>query len=276
MYGADPAPWSRGVRLKNKSALVLGASGRNNMGQAIARRYSAEGARVVVSGRSMDELESLARQIGGAAMGCDITKLADIERLVKRVASDLGGIDIAVNCVGLNLGKPFLETTESDLQRLYEVQFKGPFQFMQVVLPAMRDGGSIIQISSAASSILLDDYAAYRGTKAAIDQVVRSVADEFGQRGIRVNSILPGAVNTPMTEQICTNPEAAQLFARTSPLGRIATVEEIAAAAAWLASDECFMTGESLHVSGGLPLRRNPTKLELAAAMARAWPTPGE
>jgi NAD(P)-dependent dehydrogenase (short-subunit alcohol dehydrogenase family) len=258
------------MRLKNKAALVLGAGGRGNMGQAIARRYAAEGARLVVSGRNMAELLVLAGEIDGVAIGCDITKWADIEQLVRLTIMHLGGIDIVVNCVGLNLGKPFLETTEADLKSLCDVQFKGPFQFMQAVVPAIRDGGSIIQISSAASSMLLDDYAAYRGTKAAIDQVVRSVADEFGGRGIRVNTISPGLVHTPMTDPVCAAPAALELFARTSPLGRIATADEIAAAALWLASDECFMTGENLQVSGGLPLRRNPTKGELTAAMSRA------
>jgi NAD(P)-dependent dehydrogenase (short-subunit alcohol dehydrogenase family) len=257
------------MRLKNKAALVLGAGGRGNMGQAIARRYAAEGARLVVSGRNAAELRALAEEIGGVAIGCDITSLADIERLVAQTTEHLGGLDVAVDCVGLNLGKPFLETTEDDLQRLYDVQFKGPFQFLQVVVAAMRDGGSIIQISSAASSILLDDYAAYRGTKAAIDQVVRSVADEFGGRGIRINTISPGLVHTPMTDEVCNRPATLELFARSSPLGRIATAEEIAAAALWLASEECFMTGENLHVSGGLSLRRNPTKGELVAAMSR-------
>jgi NAD(P)-dependent dehydrogenase (short-subunit alcohol dehydrogenase family) len=257
------------MRLKNKAALVLGAGGRGNMGQAIARRFAAEGARLVVSGRNLAELHMLSQELDGLAVACDITSFTGIERLVAQTTEHLGGIDIAVNCVGLNLGRAFLDTTEADLQRLYEIQFKGPFQFLQAVLPAMRDGGSIIQISSAASSILLDDYAAYRGTKAAIDQVVRSVADEFGGRGIRINSILPGLVHTPMTDEVCNLPEALELFARSSPLGRIATAHEIAAAALWLASDECFMTGENLHVSGGLPLRRNPTKGELAAAMSR-------
>lgn len=264
------------MQMKDKAALILGASGRGNIGQAIARRYAAEGARLVVSGRNMAELLALSEEIDGVAIACDIAHWADIEQLVSQTQKYFGGIDIAVNCVGLNLGRPFLETTEEDLQCLYEIQFKGPFQFLQAVVPAMRDGGSIIQISSAAASMLLDDYAAYRGTKAAIDQVVRSVADEFGGRGIRVNSILPGLVHTPMTEQVCALPEALELFARSSPLGRIATPNEIAAAALWLASSECFMTGENLHVSGGLPLRRNPTKGELVAAMSRVTRLPEE
>ena len=256
-------------RLQDKVAVVLGAGGERNMGQAIARRFAAEGARVVVSGRSMSSLSTLAEAIGGTAVACDIGRRADLDALARAAIATYGRIDVAVDCAGVNLSRPFLETTEEDLARLYEVQFKGPFQFMQVMVEAMADGGSLIQISSAAGTILLDDYSAYRGTKAAIDQVVRSVADEFGARGIRANSISPGAVRTPMTEAVWSAPAVVEAFERTSPLGRVATVDEIAAAAAWLASDECFMTGENLHVSGGLLLRRNPSRREIEEAMAR-------
>src|SRR6266404_4003103 len=207
--------------LRQKTAIVLGAGGKHNMGQSIARRYAAEGARVVVSGRNTDTLHELAEEVGGLAIACDITRRGRIEQLARQTIDRFGKIDIAVNCTGLNLGRPFLETSDDDLARLYDIQFRGPFQFMQVMVKAMQHGGSIIQISSAASAIMLDDYAAYRATKAAIDQVVRSVAEEIG------------------------------------------------AAALWLASDECFMTGENLQINGGLMLRRNPTKGEVAAAMAR-------
>ncbi len=255
--------------LRQKTAIVLGAGGKHNMGQSIARRYAAEGARVVVSGRNTDTLHELAEEIGGLAIACDITRRGMIEQLARQTIDRFGKIDIAVNCTGLNLGRPFLDTSDDDLARLYDIQFRGPFQFMQVMVKAMQHGGSIIQISSAASAIMLDDYAAYRATKAAIDQVVRSVADEFGERGIRANSISPGLVRTPMTSDVCSVPGVVEVFAKTSPLGRIATPEEIGAAALWLASDECFMTGENLQINGGLMLRRNPTKGEVAAAMAR-------
>lgn len=259
-------------RLAGKVALVLGAGGAGNMGQAIARRFAAEGAIVVISGRSMASLDALAQELGALAVECDITVRPSLQALADRVVGVHGRIDVAVNCVGLNLSVPFLETSDEDLARLYAVQFKGPFQFMQVMVEAMVQGGSIIQISSAAGTVLLDDYAAYRGTKAGIDQVVRSVADEFGARGIRANSISPGAVRTPMTEGLWQAPAAVAEFAATSPLGRIGTVEDIAAAALFLAEDACFMTGENLHVSGGLLLRKNPTKADILRAMAQPSP----
>lgn len=254
-------------RLAGKIALVLGAGGEGNMGQAIARRYAAEGARVIVAGRSMPPLVKLAEQIGGLALQGDIASRASLDALAQGALDHFGRLDIAVDCVGLNLSAPFLEMTEEDLYRLWDIQFKGPFQFLQVMVGAMLDtGGAIVQISSAASTVLMDDYAAYRGTKAGIDQVVRSVADEFGAKGIRVNSLSPGAVRTPMTEEVCRTPALA-VFEQSAPLGRLASVNEIAAAALWLAEDECFMTGENLQVSGGLLMRRNPTKREVMGAM---------
>lgn len=254
-------------RLAGKCAIVLGAGAEGNMGQAIARRYAAEGARVVVGGRTMEGLVGLADELGGLAIACDIRSRASIEALAQGAIAAFGRIDIAVDCTGRNFAMPFLETTAEQLDELFDLQFKGPFQFLQVMVEAMVQGGAIVRISSAAGTILLDDYAAYRGTKAAMDQVARSVADEFGSRGIRVNSISPGAVRTPMTQAVWAYPGVVEAFDRSSPLGRTATVNEIATAALFLAEDDCFMTGENLHVSGGLMLRSNPSKGQIMAAM---------
>ena len=108
------------------------------------------------------------------------------------------------------------------------------------------------------------------GTKAGMDHVIRCVAHEFGDRGIRANSISPGLTDTPMTAQAKQVPGIFESFLKSYPLGRIGTSEDIAAAAAWLASDECFMTGENLQVNGGLTLRRNPMQSEIGEAVAKA------
>ncbi len=134
----------------------------------------------------------------------------------------------------------------------------------------MTGGGSIMQISSATATILFHDHAAYMGTKAGVDHVIRCIADEFGARGIRANSISPGLTDTPMTADAKGVPGLFDAFVAGYPLGRIGTVDDIAAAAVWLASDECFMTGQNLQVNGGLTLRRNPTKDEIARAVAGA------
>ena len=257
-------------RLQNKVAIVLGAAGRDNMGQAIARRFAAEGARVVVAGRHLDELERFAATIGGSAKVCDITRKAELQALAAHAKAWGGRLDIAVNATGWGLLKPFLETTEDELDRITALQFKGPHLFFQAVLEVMNDGGSILQISSATATIMLNDHAAYMGTKAGTDHVIRCIANEFGHRGIRANSLSPGLTDTPMTAQAKTVPGLFDAFLPGYPLGRIGTKADIAAAAVWLSGDECFMTGENLQVNGGLTLRRNPSGAEIAAAVARA------
>jgi len=258
-------------RLEGKVAVVLGAAGRDNMGQAIARRFQAEGARVVVSGRHRDVLDSLAEELNGLAISCDITDRADVAALARGAKAWLGRVDVAVNATGWGLLKGFLETGDEELARMTALQFIGPFVFFQEMVRAMMandpPGGSIIQISSATAKIMLNDHAAYMGTKAGVDHVVRCVAHEFGGSGIRANSISPGLTETPMTAEAKQVPGLFETFVASYPLGRIGTKEDIAAAAVWLASDECFMTGENLQVNGGLTLRRNPTREEMLAAM---------
>ena len=238
-------------RLEGKAAVVLGAAGRGNMGQTIARRFRDEGARVVVSGRHRGELERFAAEIGGTAV-------------------TMGSVNIAVNATGWGLLKPFLDTTAEELARITAIQFTGPFQFCQSMLRVMPGGGSLIQISSATAKIMLNDHAAYMGTKAGTDHVIRCVAHEFGKQGIRANSISPGLTDTPMTAAAKTVPGLFDAFLNGYPLGRIGTSEDIAAAAVWLASDECYMSGENLQVNGGLTLRRNPSAEEIAASIAKA------
>ncbi len=257
-------------QLANKVAVVIGAAGRDNMGQVIARRFSAEGAKLVVAGRDAESLGELAEEIGGVGVVCDITNEADLSALAQTAVDHFGGLDIALNATGWGLLKPFLETTKEEIERIAALQFTGAILFYQAMLRAMRDGGSLIQISSATASIMLEDHAAYMGTKAATDHVIRCIANEFGSRGIRANSIAPGFTATPMTAKAARNDAIIGAFEREYPLGRVGTSADIAEAAVWLASDPCFMTGQVLQVNGGLTLRRNPTNAEIGAAVKAA------
>lgn len=257
--------------LTGKVAIVIGAANRDNMGQVIARRLAAEGAQVVVAGRAPDELQRLADSIDGLAVAnCDISSEADLARLTSAAVERFGGVDIAVNATGWGLLKPFLETTREDIERMAALQFTGAFLFYQAILRVMRDGGSLIQISSATASIMLQDHAAYMGTKAGADHVIRCVANEFGHRGIRANSVAPGFTVTPMTERASATPGLIEAFAREYPTGRVGTSEDIAEAVAWLANDACFMSGQVLQVNGGVTLRRNPTNAEIVASVKAA------
>lgn len=263
------------MQLKGKRCVVLGAAGDNNMGQVIAAKLVEEGGTVMVAGRKREFLDRFVERHPGQAHAaiCDITKKADNEALAQAAVAAMGGVDVAVNATGWGLLKPFLETTEEELQRIGDLQFKGPFMFFQAMIPAMADGGSIVQISSATATIMLNDHAAYMGTKAGTDHVVRCVANEFGSRGIKANSISPGLTATPMTAQSVATPGVWEAFLPSYPLGRVGTAEDIAEAVVWLSSDGCFMTGQNLQVNGGLTLRRNPWKTEIQASVMAAMAT---
>lgn len=257
--------------LHGKVAVVMGAAGRGNMAQSIARRLSAEGARLVLAGRRPEPLAELAAELDGLAVpDCDITREEDLARLASAAVDRFGGVDIAVNATGWGLLKPFLDTTREEMERIVALQFTGAILFYQAMLRVMRDGGSLIQISSATASIMLEDHAAYMGTKAGTDHVIRCIANEFGHRGIRANSVAPGFTVTPMTAKAGRNPAIVGAFAKEYPLGRVGTSEDIAEAVAWVASDACFMTGQVLQVNGGVTLRRNPRNAEIVEAVQAA------
>lgn len=263
------------ARLQGKTALVLGASSPDNMGQHIARRLIAEGAQVLVSGRKEAALQAFGSKYGCLWESCDLTDEESVTSLVEGAVQALGGIDIAVNATGWGLLKPFLETTNAELTEMTALQFIGPFHFFQALIRTMARsrggrGGSIIQISSATATIMFHDHAAYMGTKAGTDHVIRCIANEFGAEGIRANSISPGITETPMTADAQQVPGLMESFVAGYPLGRYGTSDDIAAAAVFLAEDQCFMTGENLQVNGGLTLRRNPRPDEIAAAVAKA------
>jgi NAD(P)-dependent dehydrogenase (short-subunit alcohol dehydrogenase family) len=257
------------TRLAGKVAVILGAAGRDNMGQVIARRFADEGARVVVAGRGLEALTALATQIGGRACACDITRKGDVTALGAFAATEYGRIDVAVNCTGWGLMQKLLETTEDELDRLSALQFKGTYFFLQEFVGRMAagGGGSVISVSSASVHALLHHHAAYIATKAAGEALVRCFANEFGSKGVRVNSIAPGLTATPMTDREIRMPGLEAAFLKEYPLGRIGTTADVANAALWLAGDECFATGQVLQINGGLTLRRNPTPQEINASL---------
>lgn len=263
-----------GVALSGKVALVMGASNRDNMGQVIARRLASEGAKILVAGRKHDELARFADEIGGRSIVADITLKADSDALAKYIVDAHGYVDTVVNASGWGLLKPFELTSEAELRRMADLQFVGPFLFFQALLPVVREGGSLIQISSATATIMLDDHAAYMGTKAGFDHVIRCIAAEYGRRGIRANSISPGFTETPMTAGAAKVPGLIEAYVNRYPLGRVGRSEDVADAVAWLASDGCFMTGQNLQVNGGLTLRGNPTREEVDRSVMAATGMP--
>ena len=170
--------------------------------------------------RRPEAAEALAKELGVAAFPCDITDVAAIDRAVADAGAALGGLDIGINTTGWGLLKPFLETSEEDLRLMSAIQFIGPYRFFQALVRTMTSGGSIIQISSVTATIMMEDHAAYMGTKAGMDHIIRTIASEFGNRGIRANSIAPGGIaDTPMSGGGLNLPAFAAAVSARDPTG---------------------------------------------------------
>ena len=260
------------MRLKDKIAVILGAAGRDNMGQVIARRFAEEGAYVIVAGRQEESLQALSKELRSEYVLCDITRKADVEALAQSVLKKSGRIDVAVNCTGWAPLSKLLETTEEELEKLSALQFKGAYFFLQSLVRAMSGagGGSIVTMTSASVHALLYNHAGYIATKAAGEALVRCFANEFGSKGVKVNCIAPGLTPSPMTQAEMGLPGLEEAFVKEYPMGRIGTAADIANAALWLASPESFLTGQVLQINGGLTLRRNPSAKEISASLRAA------
>ncbi len=244
-------------RLEGKVALVTGGS--SGMGLATARQFVAEGATVVITGRRKDRLDEAIGQIGGAIEGFqgDISDLADLERLRAHVAAKHGRIDVIfANAGGGTLGA-FGTITEADFDRSVTTNLKGTFFTVQTLLPLVVDGGSIILNGSIAASLGMPAFTVYSATKAAIRSFARTWTTDLSARRIRVNTLAPGTIVTPiMTEQAGFSDDQVEAFyakfASETPLGRNGDPSEIASVATFLASAESsFITGVELHVDGG-------------------------
>jgi NAD(P)-dependent dehydrogenase (short-subunit alcohol dehydrogenase family) len=256
--------------LSGKVAVVLGAAGKDNMGQTIARKLAAAGAKVVVAGRHEESLKSLAVEIGGDWMLCDIAKKPDVEMLASETVKRHGRLDIGVNATGWGLLKSLHDISEEELDQIIALQFKGVHYFLSAFVRAMPKGGSLMQISSATTQCIIDDHAAYIGTKAGAEALIRCVANQYGPQGIRANTVSPGFTDTPMTAGAFATPGLADAFVKEYPLGRLGTSDDIAHAVLWLADDASFVSGQNLQVNGGLTLRRNPRPEDIGAAVAAA------
>jgi 3-oxoacyl-[acyl-carrier protein] reductase len=244
-------------RLKGKVAVVTGAS--RGIGAAIALHVAAEGAAVVVNYASSKEgAERVVAEITGkggraVAVQADVSRQADIGRLFTAAQQAFGHVDVLVNNAGIYEFAPLEEVTPEHFHRQFDLNVLGLLLTTQEAVKHLGPGGSIINISSVAATAALPGMSVYSATKAAVDAVTRSLAQELGPRQIRVNSINPGMVET---EGVHASGIAAREFRRQveaqTPLGRIGQPQDIAPAAVFLASaDSAWITGETLYVAGG-------------------------
>jgi 3-oxoacyl-[acyl-carrier protein] reductase len=246
-------------KLSGKVALVTGAS--KGIGAAIARHLAAEGASVVVNYSSSKEggertVGEIAKQGGKAvAVQADVSKPEDIGRLFARAREAFGKVDILVNNAGIYEFASIEQVTPEHFHRIFNLNVLGLLLASQEAVKQFGpEGGSIINISSVAATLAPPTTSVYSATKAAVDAVTRSLAQELGARKIRVNSINPGMVETEGTHSagIIGGDWRKQVEAQT-PLGRIGKPDDIGPAAVFLASDDAaWITGETFYIAGGL------------------------
>jgi cyclopentanol dehydrogenase len=247
------------MRLSNKRALVTG--GAQGIGLAIAETFGREGAIVYIADVNEETgraAEARLRKSGTRItfLPLDVALEADWQRVVKRIEDETGGLDILVNNAGINIRKVIEEMSAEELDRMYNVNVKGPFLGIKYALPVMKKigGGSIINMSSVCGLIgHLYTPEAYTTTKGAVSLLTRAVASRYGKFNIRCNSINPSTVDTPLVREMLKDPERKRERLGEVPLGRMASMQDIAGAAVYLASDEgSFVNGIALPVDGGV------------------------
>ncbi len=244
-------------KLTGKVAVVTG--GNSGIGLETARRFVAEGADVVITGRRQDALDEAVKSIGKCVTGVqgDVANLADLDRLYAYVAQRWGRIDVLFANAGLVEFVPFGQVSEASYDLQFDVNVKGLFFTVQKALPLLVDGATIILNASVAGVKAVAGSSAYSATKAAIRSLARTWTVELKDRHIRINTLSPGPIETPIfgkagLSEAQMNEFASHIVGQV-PLGRIGKADEIAKAAVFLASDDSsFVTGIDLQVDGGL------------------------
>ncbi len=247
-------------RLLGRKALVTGSS--KGIGRGIALRLAQEGADVVVNYNSdpqgadeaLREIEALGRR--GASIKANLGSVAEVQDLVMRSADALGGLDILVNNAGIEKHAAFWDVTERDFDAVIDVNLKGVFFATQAFVRQCQlhaTHGKIINISSVHEELAFPNFAAYCASKGGVRMLTRTLAVELGPLGITINSIAPGAIETPINTKLLNDPVKLQSLVRQIPLARLGKPADVAGLAVFLASsDSDYVTGTTYMIDGGL------------------------
>lgn len=241
--------------LVGKTALVTGATG--GIGGAIARALAAQGARVAVSGTRVEALQALVAELGEGAVAtpCNLSDPASVEALLPAAEAALGQVDILVNNAGITRDNIFLRMKDEEWEQVLAVNLTASFRLMRAGVKGMmrRRNGRIVSIGSVVGTTGNPGQANYAASKAGLIGMSKALAAEVASRGVTVNVVAPGFIESPMTDAL--NDKQKEAILGTVPMGRLGQGAEIAAAVVFLASPEAaYLTGQTLHVNGGMAM----------------------
>lgn len=242
-------------KLTGKVALVTGSS--RGIGKTIAEELALNGAKVIINyaGNSEKANEVVAgiKQQGGeaTAVQADISRVAEVESLFQKAMEAYGKIDILVNNAGIMITKPITAITEEDFDKIFAVNVKGTYFACQQAARHMADNGRIINFSTSVAGMMFPAYSIYAGTKGAVEQFTRQLAKEFGPKGITINAVAPGPVNTELFT-VGKTKEQIETLTKMNAFGRLGETEDIAKVVLCLAGQESqWITGQTIRVNGG-------------------------
>ncbi len=249
-------------RLRDKVALVTGAG--SGIGRAVAQRLAEEGAEVIVTSRTPSKVEETCAQIERTCgrrptgLSVDVTEQESLESAIGEIVRRHGSIDVVSNNAGIDLVNlpSVAETSDADWAEVMDVNVTGIFRVCRAVIPHLRAGASVVNMASMLSLVAAAGEASYAASKGALLQFSRVMALELAPRGVRVNCVCPGIIDTPMTDaflELSPDPEGLRAeYAAVAPMNRLGTAVEVANCVVFLASDEAsFVTGTSIVVDGG-------------------------
>ena len=254
------------AKLEGKVALVT--AGATGIGLGCARSIIEGGGRVMICARREDSLKQAVSELGenAAWVVCDVTDDASVDAAVAATLERFGSLDAAVNSAGTGTAGPLLKTQTSEFERVIDTNLTGAFRCLRAEAGAMVEGGggSIVNVSSIAGALTHPWMGPYCVSKAGLDMLTRCAADELGEHGVRVNSVLPGVVRTPMAAALSEIPTSRDEYLSLMPISRIGEPEDIGRFVAFLLSDEAsWITGQLVAVDGGHTLRKGPNLVPL-------------